>query len=143
MPAEGALRTVLLIEDDEADEVIARRALKVEWPTANIVASSDGAHALSLLFPESGDPPHYDLIMMDLRLPKIDGKQLLKQIRASDRFVTTPVVVLTGSTDPKEVSACYRLGANSVIQKATDHQQHLHALKGALSYWLGINIRLY
>ncbi len=109
-----------------------------------IAVARDGEEALDFLFgrgtyrQRSGAlPPR--LILLDLRLPKLDGLEVLRAIRTNSRTSLIPVVVLTSSDDPRELAQCYQLGANSCVQKPVSYDRLCAALEGVGRYWLELN----
>jgi two-component system response regulator len=121
VPAER----VLLVEDDPDDELLTRRTLKMNNLCNEVVVARDGAEALDYLFAtgryEGRDPGVMpQLIMLDLKLPKVDGPEVLKRIRADERTRLLPVVILTSSEEQEDVIDGHGLGANSYVRKPVD-----------------------
>jgi CheY-like chemotaxis protein len=138
-------KTVLLVEDNRNDEELTLRALKrTEVPHQPVVAR-DGEEALDYLLGQ-GQYASRDvsrtpaLILLDLKLPKVDGLELLRQIRADDRTRFVPVVMLTSSTHEKDIVDAYRAGCNSYLHKAVDFADFGEMTKQLLSYWLQLNV---
>ncbi len=132
-------RSILLIEDNSDDEQLTMRAMRMnEFPTIVRVAH-DGAEALEILFelaPGVGLP---DLILLDIKLPKISGIEVLQRIRDHESTRYLPVVVLTSSDEDKDIVDCYRFGCNSYIRKPVDFEEFAECVGQLGLYWLGIN----
>ena len=137
-------RAILLVEDNPDDEALTLRALKKHNITNQVVVAHDGAEALEYLF---GTGRYADrdmelmpqLILLDLKLPKVDGLEVLRQLRADDRTRLLPVVVLTSSTEERDLVESYRLGANSYVRKPVDFTQFVEAARQLGLYWLLMN----
>lgn len=131
---------VLLVEDDPQDVQLTLRALQQsdEFP-CRVEVARDGEEALEFLLERTGkERPR--LVLLDLKLPKIDGLQVLAEIRASERGRTIPVVVLTSSGEHRDVSRCYELGVNSYVQKPVDIAEFRNAVRSVALYWIGLNL---
>lgn len=139
-------RPILLVEDNADDEALTLRALKKNNIHNEVVVAHDGVEALDYLF-GTGLYTGRDLtvmpqvILLDLKLPKIDGLQVLKRIRAEERTHLLPVVILTSSKEQEDVIQGYSLGANSYIRKPVDFSQFLDAVRQLGLYWLILNER--
>jgi two-component system response regulator len=137
-------RAILLVEDNPDDEALTLRAFKKHNITNEVVVAHDGAEALEYLF-GTGRYAGRDLevmpqlILLDLKLPKVDGLEVLGQIRADDRTRLLPVVVLTSSTEERDLVESYRLGANSYVRKPVDFTQFVEAARQLGLYWLLMN----
>ncbi len=137
-------RAILLVEDNRDDEALTLRAFKKHNITNQVVVARDGAEALEYLF-GTGRYAGRDmelmpqLILLDLKLPKVDGLEVLRQIRADDRTRLLPVVVLTSSTEERDLVESYRLGANSYVRKPVDFTQFVEAARQLGLYWLLMN----
>lgn len=136
--------TVLLVEDNPDDEALTLRALKKNNVANEVVVVRDGAEALDWLFAQgeyaerdAREIPH--LVLLDLKLPKVDGMEVLEKIRANARTRLLPVVVLTSSDEERDVIESYELGANSFIRKPVDFQQFAEAIRTLGLYWLVFN----
>ncbi len=137
-------RVILLVEDNENDEVLTLRALKKSHISNRVVVVRDGAEALDYLFvrgvhasrPATEVP---QVILLDLKLPKIDGLEVLRTLRGDDRTKLLPVVVLTSSAEEQDVIRSYGLGANSYVRKPVDFNQFVEAVRQLGLYWLVIN----
>lgn len=135
---------ILLVEDDPNDVELTMHALRTKNLLNSIQVVRDGAEALDYLF-RSGDfsdrPPNSDpkVILLDLKLPKVDGLQVLERIKADAGLRTVPVVMLTSSREERDIVASYGLGVNSYIVKPVDFEQFAAAIQTAGMYWLVLN----
>jgi two-component system response regulator len=137
-------KTILLVEDNADDEELTIRALKKNNVTNNLVVARDGVEALDFLF---GIGAHAGrdiamlpgLVLLDLKLPKIDGLEVLRRIRADERTRRMPVTVLTSSREEQDLIKSYDLGANSYIRKPVDFNQFTEAVRQLGMYWLMLN----
>lgn len=131
---------VLLIEDNADDERIAVAALRSLAAPVQITVAHDGKEAIDLLFSNSKAIKLPDLILLDIKLPKHDGLELLELIRKDPGTEGVPVVMLTSSDMKTDISQSYRLGANSYIQKSIDPSKYSEEVRLAGLYWTSINI---
>jgi two-component system, response regulator len=138
---------ILLVEDNEADAELTMHALEKSRIINNIIVRvDDGEKALDFLFCRG---PHSDrrftspprLVLLDLKLPKVDGIEVLRQVKGDPRTKAIPVILLTASKEDREVMASYRLGANSYIQKSVNFAEFQDVVKQLGLYWLLVNIR--
>jgi two-component system response regulator len=129
---------ILLIEDNPDDLALTLRALKKNNIANEIVSAADGAAAIELLHGKDakGAPA---FVLLDLKLPKIDGLEVLRLIRADPRTALVPVVILTSSKEEQDLTTGYKLGANSYIRKPVDFNQFVEAVKNLGLYWLVLN----
>lgn len=127
---------VLLVEDNADDEALALRAFKKHNLGNDIVVAHDGAEAIELLHGGGRLP---QLILLDLKLPKIDGLEVLRRIRADARTKVIPVVVLTSSDEERDLIESYHLGANSYVVKPVDFNQFVEAVRQLGLYWMVLN----
>jgi two-component system, response regulator len=135
-------RTILLIEDNPKDEALTLRALKKHNIGNDVVIARDGAEAIERLFGPGDDgpkPPLPQLVLLDLKLPKIDGLDVLRRIRSDDRTRLLPVVILTSSVEERDLMQGYRLGANSYVRKPVDFNEFAEAVRQLGLYWLILN----
>jgi len=133
-------KTILLVEDNSDDEVLTIRALKKNKIANNIIVARDGAEAIDILFGSgTGSPLLPELIILDLKLPKIDGFEVLKRIRSEERTKFVPVVILTSSNEEQDLLAGYGLGANSFIRKPVDFVEFVEVASNIGLYWLVFN----
>src|SRR5712692_8177253 len=136
--------TILLVEDNPDDQKLTLRALKKNHIANEIVIAADGAEALDYLFGtgqfagrDVRDRPA--LVLLDLKLPKIDGLSVLAQVRADDRTKMVPVVVLTSSAEEQDLVRSYELGVNSYVRKPVDFGEFVEATRQLGVYWLILN----
>jgi CheY-like chemotaxis protein len=137
-------RTILLVEDNPSDVELTKRALEKNHILNTIVVAEDGQEALDYLwgkgkFSERDLSEMPAVILLDLKLPKIDGHEVLKRIRADKRTHRLPVVILTSSKEEQDVAASYDLGVNSYIRKPVDFEHFAECVKHLGLYWLIIN----
>ena len=133
-------KIIMLVEDNPDDEALTMRALKKNNIMNEVVVARDGAEALDYFFGEGKETrPLPQIILLDLKLPKVDGLEVLKRIRTEERTHLMPVVVLTSSKEEKDVIESYNLGANSYIRKPVDFNQFTEAVKQLELYWLVLN----
>ncbi len=135
-------RMILLVEDNPGDEALTRRAIAKTNIHNAITVARDGAEALDYLFgtgPHDGRPVTPELVLLDLKLPKVDGLEVLRRIRAHPRTGLLPVVILTSSLEEKDVINGYGLGANSYIRKPVDFGQFVESVRQLGLYWLILN----
>jgi two-component system response regulator len=137
-------KIILVVEDNPDDEALMLRALKKNGIANEIVVARDGVEALDYLFGEgqySGrDGKNVpELILLDLKLPKIDGLDVLKRLREDDRTKYVPVVVLTTSSEQRDIVESYDLGANSYVTKPVDFREFMEATRQLGTYWLLLN----
>ena len=137
-------KIILLVEDNVDDEALTLRALKKNSIRNEVVVARDGAEALDFLF-GTGAYAGRDLRVMptitllDLKLPKVDGLEVLRRLRVDDRTKSLPVVILTSSKEEQDLINGYRLGANSYIRKPVDFAQFNEAIRELGLYWLVLN----
>ena len=130
------------MEDNPDDEALTRRALAKNNIQNEIIVARDGAEALDCLFgtgPHAGQAAAPELVLLDLKLPKVDGLEVLRRIRSHPRTRLLPVVILTSSREEKDVVTGYGLGANSYIRKPVDFGQFVEAVRQLGLYWLILN----
>jgi two-component system response regulator len=135
---------ILLVEDNQDDMDLALHALKREKLANHIFVARDGEEALDFLFcrgtfaERSFDHPP-KLVLLDLKLPKVDGMEVLKQLKSDPRTKTIPVVMMTSSKEERDLVSSYSLGVNSFIQKPVDFDQFRETVKNVGLYWLVTN----
>ena len=136
-------RTILLIEDEADDEALTVRALSKGHVANNVAVARDGAEALEfLLGGPSGSPPathQPQVVLLDLNLPKVDGLEVLRRLRADERTKFLPIVVLTSSDEERDLVESYRLGANSYVRKPVNFNEFAEAVQHLGLYWLLVN----
>lgn len=130
-------KRIMLVEDNPDHAALAMRALKKSNITNPVVLAADGQAALDFLFDAGNSLPI--LILLDLKLPKIDGLEVLKRLRATQRTRRIPVVILTSSDEERDRAAGYDLGCNSYIRKPVDFEQFAAAVHELGLYWLVLN----
>ncbi len=138
-------KIILLVEDNPDDEALTLRAFKKNNIENEIVVARDGVEALDYLFGtgsyagrDTSKQPQ--IILLDLKLPRIDGLEVLRRIRADPRTAMQPVTILTSSKEERDIISSYRLGANSYIQKPVDFGQFMEAVRQLGLYWLLLNV---
>jgi two-component system response regulator len=137
-------KVILLVEDNARDEALTLRALAMNKIVNNITVVRDGAEALDYLF---GTGAYADrdmsvvpqVVLLDLKLPKVDGLEVLRRMRSDPRTARLPVVIFTSSSEEEDVISSYSLGANSYVRKPVDFEHFLEATKQVGLYWLVIN----
>ncbi|WP_303901033.1 response regulator [Thiohalomonas denitrificans] len=129
--------SILLVEDDPNDEELILRTLRTRALQDKVFVAHNGREALDYLF-GSERPPR--LILLDLKLPKMGGLEVLQALRVDNRTRLTPVVVFTSSVEQTDVTTSYDLGANSYVRKPVDYKEFSEALKLVVDYWLGLNM---
>jgi two-component system response regulator len=137
-------RIILLVEDSADDVELARRAFGKSNIASTIVVARDGAEALEYLFATGAHAGRDtrilpEVVLLDLKLPRIDGLEVLGRIRADERTRRIPVVILTSSNEAQDVIRGYNLGANSFVRKPVEFAQFLEAAKQIGLYWLELN----
>ena len=137
-------RPILVVEDNPDDEILMLRALKKNNIANPIVVARDGVEALDYLFGrgqyEGRNPSETPaLVLLDLKLPKVDGFQVLKEMRADRRLKYIPVVILTSSNHDRDIIEGYDLGANSYVRKPVDFEEFVDATGKLGLYWLLVN----
>ena len=137
-------KTILLVEDNPSDIELTKRALANDNIANKVVVAEDGQEALDYLFGTGhyagrDAAPLLAVVLLDLKLPKVDGLDILRRIRANRRTKRLPVVILTSSQEEQDIAAGYDLGANSYIRKPVDFSQFAEAIKSMGLYWLVLN----
>ncbi len=137
-------KMILLVEDNPDDEALTLRAFEKNNMTNEVVVAHDGAEAIEWLFAEGAhsdrDPDdHPEVVLLDLKLPKVDGLEVLRRIRENERTKLLPVIILTTSEEESDRLAGYSLGANSYIRKPVDFSQFIEAVRQLGLYWLVLN----
>jgi len=133
---------ILLVEDNEDDEALALRALRKNHLANDVAVVRDGVAALAYLLgtPEApATEPLPAVVLLDLKLPKLDGFEVLQRLRAAPRTRRLPVVILTSSKEDRDLVESYDLGANSFVRKPVDFDQFLEAVRQLGLYWLVVN----
>lgn len=139
-------KIILLVEDNPDDEALTIRAFRKNNITNEVVVARDGVEALDYLFGagkyegrDTSDLPQ--VVLLDLKLPKMDGLEVLRRIRADDRTRYQPVVILTSSKEDQDLISGYRLGANSYVRKPVNFEEFIEAARQLGLYWLLLNER--
>ena len=137
-------KVILLVEDNPRDEALTLRALKKSNIVNKVVVARDGVEALDYLFGTGTfadrDPTEVpQLVLLDLKLPKVDGLEVLKKLRATETTRRLPVVVFTSSSEDEDMVKSYDFGANSYVRKPVDFEQFVEATKQLGLYWLALN----
>lgn len=138
-------RAILLVEDNPDDEELTLRALRKNRIKNRVVVARDGVEVLDYLF---GTGPHAgrdvndlpQIVLLDLKLPRLDGLEVLRRIRADERTKLLPVIVLTSSQQEEDVVRSYELGANSYVRKPVDFAEFTEAVRQLGLYWLVLNL---
>ena len=135
---------ILLVEDNPNDIALTMRALQKNNLANKVYTVKDGEEALEFIF-ATGQYAHRDVnfppkvIFLDLKLPKVDGLEVLKKIKSVEKTKTIPVVVVTSSQETQDVEECYKLGVNSFIQKPIEFEGFVKAISDAGLYWMVLN----
>jgi two-component system response regulator len=135
---------VLLVEDNPDDAGLTMHALRLGDNKINLLHLNDGAEALNFVFAKKSFENKriqndLKLVLLDLKLPKIDGLEILKRIREDERTRTLPVVILTSSREKKDIATAYNLGVNSYVVKPVEFEFYVHVVKTLTLYWNTIN----
>lgn len=137
-------KTILLVEDNQDDVDLTLRALRRNNLTNEVVVARDGVEALEVLLGQAGGPPPArlpEVVLLDLKMPRMDGLEVLQRLRENARTRLLPVVILTSSTEDRDLVESYRLGANSYVRKPVDFHEFLEATRQLGMYWLVLNRR--
>ncbi len=134
----GAERWVLVVEDNACDELIAKRAFACAGRSEQAIFARDGEQALKELR-ERHSPA---LIVLDMKLPRLSGLEVLFAINEDDRLRLVPVVVLTSSNERTDIAACYELGCKAFVHKPEDFQEYMAAYSSILDFWLKVNMTI-
>lgn len=136
----GRGKDVILVEDNPDDEELTLRALNKAKVANKVIVARDGAEALELIFSRcSSDQPHPALVLLDLKLPKVDGLEVLRRIRADERTRLIPVVILTSSAEQEDILTGYRNGANGYVRKPVKFADFAEAVSALGMFWLLLN----
>ena len=138
------MKPILLVEDNADDEALTMRAFRRNNIRNEIIVARDGAAALEYLFGtgayQGRDPNDLpQVVLLDLKLPKVDGIEVLKRVRADDRTALLPVVILTSSKEQQDIINGYKFGCNSYVRKPVDFDQFMEAARQLGLYWLLLN----
>jgi len=135
----STINPILLVEDNPMDVDLTQRALARRRVANPVVVARDGEEALAYLPRWEAGEPLPVVILLDLHLPKVDGLQVLSQIKSHPRFHTIPVVVLTTSSEDRDMQTAYQLGANSYIVKSVDFDKFMQVAEQIELYWCFLN----
>jgi two-component system, response regulator len=143
-PASSPQTDILLVEDSPLEVELTLRPLQELDPASRIEVARDGEEALDFLlgrgpFRYRLGAPLPRLVLLDLKLPRLDGIEVLRVVRGNSRTCMIPVVVLTSSTDPRQLAQCYQLGANSWVQKPVRYDEFRGAIQTLGRYWMSFN----
>lgn len=138
---------ILLVEDNRKDEILVQRAFRKSQLPNQVLVARDGAEALDYLFPmekkmQSMVDELLAAVLLDLKLPKVDGLEVLRQIRSHERTRYLPVVILTSSDDEQDIASSYRLGANSYVRKPLSPSEFSKTVVNVGMYWTALNERV-
>ena len=137
MPTE---KLILLVEDNPDDVELTLRALKGSNVANRVTVAQDGVEALDYLLIPGKLPRLPELVLLDLKLPRLDGLEVLRRLRADERTRLLPVVVLTSSTEEEDMVKSYSLGANSYVRKPVNFAEFADAVRNLGLYWLVLNL---
>lgn len=132
-------RRILLVEDNPDDEALTLRALKKHNIMNEVTVARDGAEALTMLLGDHGDRARPALVLLDLKLPKVDGLEVLRRIRAADHTAHVPVVILTSSKEQEDILNSYASGANAYVRKPVNFSEFADAVSTLGMFWLLLN----
>ena len=144
MDARLERKSILLVEDDPDHEALTLRALRRNNVTNGVVVARDGVEALDYLFGEGSfrgrDAANLpQVVVLDLKLPRVDGLEVLRKVRSDNRTRLVPVVILTSSDEEQDMIRGYSLGANSYVRKPVDFLEFVEAARQLGLYWLALN----
>jgi CheY-like chemotaxis protein len=132
-------KAILLVEDNPDDEALTLRAFKKNNISNEVVVAHDGVEAVEILSGPGENHPPPAIVLLDLKLPRMDGLEVLRRVRADPRTRLLPVVILTTSKEERDLINGYQLGANSYIRKPVDFVQFTEAVRQLGLYWLVLN----
>ena len=130
---------ILLVEDNPADVELTQRAFQKNRLTNKIQVARDGVEALEFLFADGGEARELCVVLLDLKMPRMDGLEVLRRMRSDSRTRHIPVVMMTSSSEESDLIASYDLGANSYIVKPVDFENFTEAVRLIGTYWLLLN----
>ena len=128
---------ILLVEDNEGDVVAVQRAFRSEQPACNISVANDGAEALDFVFKRGNfaNAPLPQLILLDLNLPRMDGKQFLEVFKKQEELRSIPVIMLTSSESPKDIRECYERHASCYVVKPFSYKELSEKVREIINFW--------
>jgi two-component system response regulator len=132
-------RPILLVEDNEDDVLLTRRAFRKAGIPNDLVVARDGVEALQEMQTGTFQKSLPALVLLDLKLPRVDGMEILRRLREDERTRVARIVVLTSSREEKDIQRCAQLGANSFIRKPVDFDDFLKAVQAISNYWLHLD----
>lgn len=132
-------KSILLVEDNASDEKLTVMAFKKCGIANEVIVMRDGAAALEYLFGLGPSAPHPAVILLDLKLPKVDGLEVLRRLRSNESTKFLPVIILSASREEEDVITCYALGANAYIRKPVEFSEFVEATKALAFFWLLLN----
>lgn len=144
MPDPSTLKKILLVEDSVNDVKLTTSALRSAGLANEIIVCRDGAEALDYMFrrgPFEGrtDETCPTVVLLDLKMPRVDGIEVLTQLRADERFKTIPIVMITSSAEEKDMVRSYNLGVNGYVVKPVTHNEFLNAIREVGLFWAVVN----
>ena len=136
--------SILLVDDNEHDVFLIQRVLTKTGIDAEIIVANDGTEALDFLFGRgryNGKSPDQlpTIVLLDLKMPQVDGFEVLRQTRASTVTRNLPIVMLSTSTEESDIIRCYDLGCNAFVSKQINYEQFFESIKRTVFYWLSLN----
>ena len=138
--ASGPIRPILLVEDRSVDVDLTRRAFAKRKLLNPIQVARDGEEALALFERWEAGEPLPICILLDLKMPKMDGLEVLRRLKSHSKFSTIPVIVLTTSSEDQDIAEAYKLGCNSYIVKPVEFDKFVHVAAEIELYWCALNI---
>ncbi len=133
-------QTILVVDDNPDDVELTLRVLRNHRIANDVLVARDGVEALDVLFRGPAGSPLPSLVLLDLKMPRMDGLEVLKRIRAEARTKHLPVVIMTTSREERDIVASYELGANSYVQKPVEFEEFEDAVRYLGLYWLILNV---
>ena len=140
MDDAGQIAVLLVVEDNRADARLVEEAFKEIAGPIHLSQVEDGEEAMNILRRVGGhaNAPRPNLILLDLNLPRKDGREVLAELKADPELRRIPVVIMTSSQDPDDVSKCYDLGANCYVAKALEYDEFFRRMKSLAEFWLTV-----
>jgi len=143
MSSEVANRHILLVEDDDNDAELTKNVLNQFGIINKIIRVSDGEEALDYFYRrnnfQGNEDPYPAVVLLDLKMPRVNGIEVLQEIKSNDKLKTIPVIILTSSSEETDLKTCYQLGVNAYVVKPVDIEQFRNAIKELGIFWLLIN----
>lgn len=137
MPLNANIRELVLVEDSEDDEMMSLRGISTSGIPCRVTVRRDGADAIEHLLGSTDPPP--SLVLLDYKLPKFNGLEVLTRLRGNEKTRLVPIVIFSGSNQGSELADCYRVGANSCVAKPSDPREYVERLASVTQYWLTLN----